>query len=68
MNGYVYAISGYDNKNKCMAGCQTYDPKNDEWRSIAGLNTPRCAFAVVVLNNKIWVLGGYNGQERIDTI
>ena len=21
MNGYVYAISGYDNKNKCMAGC-----------------------------------------------
>ena len=22
----------------------------------------------MVLNNKIWVLGGYNGEERIDTI
>jgi N-acetylneuraminic acid mutarotase len=62
MNGLVYALSGYDSKNKCMAGCEVYDINKDEWRSIASLNVPRCAFAVSMARNRIWVMGGFNGS------
>lgn len=68
MNGLVYALSGYDSKNKCMAGCEVYDISKDEWRSIASLNVPRCAFAVAMTRNKIWVMGGFNGTEQIKSV
>lgn len=68
MNGLVYALSGYDSKNKCMTGCEVYDINKDEWKSIAPLNVPRCAFAVAVARNKIWVMGGFNGIEQIKSI
>jgi len=45
-----------------MAGCEAYDIFNEEWKSIKGLNTPRCAFAAVVCNSKIYVFGGYDGK------
>jgi hypothetical protein len=55
-------ISGYDGKNKGMAGCEAYDIFNEEWKQIKGLNTPRCAFAAIVCNSKIYVFGGYDGK------
>jgi N-acetylneuraminic acid mutarotase len=68
LNGKVYVISGYDGKNKGMAGCEAYDVVSEEWKPIKGLNTPRCAFAAIVSNSKIYVFGGYDGKERLSTI
>ena len=68
LNGKVYVISGYDGKNKGMAGCQSYDIFREEWKTIRGLNTPRCAFAAVVCKGKVWVFGGYDGKDRLSTV
>ena len=61
-------ISGYDGKNKGMAGCESYDIFKEEWKPIKGLNTPRCAFAAIVCAGKIYVFGGYDGRDRLSTI
>lgn len=68
MNGLVYALSGYDSKNKCMAGCEVYDINKDEWKMIPAMNVPRCAFAVAVVKNRVWVMGGFNGLEQIKSV
>ena len=62
LNGKVYVISGYDGKNKGMAGCEAYDIFREEWKSIKGLNTPRCAFAAIVCKGKIYV------KDRLSSI
>ena len=61
-------ISGYDGKNKGMAGCEAYDIFREEWKAIKGLNTPRCAFAAIVCKGKIYVFGGYDGKDRLSSI
>jgi hypothetical protein len=68
LNGKVYVISGYDGKNKGMAGCEAYDIFREEWKAIKGLNTPRCAFAAIVCKGKIYVFGGYDGKDRLSSI
>ena len=38
--------------------CEVFDPRENAWKEIAPMPTPRFAFAAVVLNNKILALGG----------
>jgi len=51
-----------------MAGCESYDIFREEWKTIKGLNTPRCAFAAIVCKGKIYVFGGYDGKDRLNSI
>ena len=68
LNGKVYVISGYDGKNKGMAGCECYDIFREQWKQTKSLNVPRCAFAATVCNGKIYVFGGYDGKDRLSSI
>jgi len=39
-----------------------YDPENDSWSPIPQMPTPVYDYASAVLNNKIYVIGGFNGS------
>ena len=73
MNGFVYAIGGYDStKNEFLDSAEKYNIETDKWEGIKPLNEIRCAPGVAVANidavNKIVVCGGYDGNDRLDTI
>jgi N-acetylneuraminic acid mutarotase len=54
-NGTIYVISSSNNFE--------YNPKTDEWSEIPPLPTPRAYFAIAVVQNKIYTIGGNSGQE-----
>ncbi len=64
----VYALGGFDGEN-FLKTCERYDLEKDEWKFVASMKIPKCAFASSVLNNRfIYVFGGYDGMERLNTI
>ena len=54
-NGKIFVMSGSDNF--------VYDPKMDNWSLIQPMPTPRSFFAVAVIQNKIYTIGGRRGHD-----
>jgi N-acetylneuraminic acid mutarotase len=57
VNGKIYAIGG-DN----LATNEEYDPATDTWTFKAPMPTPRARFGIAVFQNKIYCIGGQNGN------
>jgi N-acetylneuraminic acid mutarotase len=53
-NGYIYAIGGdpFSAKNEC------YNPKNDSWTTLPPMKTPRQHINGIVVDDKIYIIGG----------
>ncbi|CAD8167625.1 unnamed protein product [Paramecium octaurelia] len=70
LDGFVYAIGGYDGSAKQMLSCcEKYSLVSDEWKIIDPLQKQKCAFAAAAAINKfIYVFGGFDGRERLNTI
>ncbi|CAK69936.1 unnamed protein product (macronuclear) [Paramecium tetraurelia] len=70
LDGFVYAIGGYDGTTKQMLSCcEQYSLAADEWKMIDPLQKQKCAFAAATaLNKYIYVFGGFDGRERQNTI
>lgn len=45
-----------------------YDPKTDNWTIIAPINSPRDAVAVCLLGDKLFAVGGCNGQQYLSDV
>ena len=56
LNGKIYAIGGWN--GQVLSTVEEYDPVNNTWREKADMPTPRCALATVVVNGKIYAIGG----------
>jgi hypothetical protein len=62
----LYAIGGYDIVDRnattifiaSVTNAETWSRENPVWTNINPLPAPRAAFAIVTLNNEIWVIGG----------
>jgi len=62
----LYAVGGYEitsrNDTTILIAsttiAETWSLENPVWTQITSLPQPRAAFAIVVLNNEIWVIGG----------
>ncbi|KAG8508343.1 Kelch-like protein 4 [Galemys pyrenaicus] len=72
-NGYLYVVGGHDApaSNHCsrLSDCvERYDPKTDSWSTVAPLNVPRDAVAVCPLGDKLFVVGGYDGHNYLNTV
>jgi len=68
LNGKLYVVGGFT-----AAGFSiwnpvnhvfTYDPGRDEWIERAGMPTARGGLAVVNVENKLYALGGYDGESN----
>ncbi|KAM6894668.1 kelch-like protein 33 [Lycodopsis pacificus] len=62
LRGHLYVAGGACNLRKFYADqqlCEVYDPVADSWTDFASLPLPHVGAASVVLEGKIYVLGGY---------
>ena len=48
-----------------LAVGEQYNPETDRWSSVADMYTPRSNAAVAVLDDMIFVIGGFNGTHYI---
>ena len=42
-----------------------YDPKTDTWTLVAPISKPRDAVGVCLLGEKLYAVGGYDGQQYL---
>lgn len=45
-----------------------YDPIVGRWQIAEAMTMLRSRVGVVVMNNKMYAIGGYNGHERLSTV
>ncbi|XP_008568430.1 PREDICTED: kelch-like protein 4 isoform X2 [Galeopterus variegatus] len=72
-NGFLYVVGGHDApaSSRCsrLTNCvERYNPKNDSWSTMAPLSVPRDAVAVCPLGDKLYVVGGYDGNTYVKTV
>jgi len=71
VNGKIYAIGGYKLNNANLVGLSTveeYNPATDTWTKKTDMLTPRATGSASVVNGKIYVVGGYDGQKVLSTV
>ncbi|XP_037656072.1 kelch-like protein 1 isoform X2 [Choloepus didactylus] len=72
-DGFLYAVGGHDApaSNHCsrlLDYVERYDPKTDTWTMVAPLSMPRDAVGVCLLGDRLYVVGGYDGQTYLNTM
>ncbi|XP_033920717.1 kelch-like protein 5 isoform X1 [Melopsittacus undulatus] len=72
-NGFLYAIGGHDapasNLTSRLSDCvERYDPKTDTWTAVASMSISRDAVGVCLLGDKLYAVGGYDGQTYLNTV
>uniref|UniRef100_A0AAV2MJH0 BTB domain-containing protein n=1 Tax=Knipowitschia caucasica TaxID=637954 RepID=A0AAV2MJH0_KNICA len=72
-NNFLYAVGGHDApaSNHCsrLSDCvERYDPKTDTWTTVSPLSVPRDAVGVCLLGDRLYVVGGYDGQSYLNTV
>jgi N-acetylneuraminic acid mutarotase len=72
VNKKIYAIGGFlhtsnDAPRDYLSTNEVYDPSTDSWSTKAPMPTPRAFFAAAVVNNKIYIIGGFNNSGHIST-
>ena len=45
-----------------------YDPKTDSWTLVAPISSPRDAVGVCLLGDKLYAVGGYDGQVYLNDV
>ena len=58
-NQFLFAIGGNDGVTR-QTSLEKYDPKAKKWTLMADMTIPRSNFASAVLENMIYVIGGFN--------
>ena len=60
---HLYVVGGLSDSGSSnyfdQLSCEVYSPKSDFWCSICPVSTPRVGAASAVLEDKIYILGGY---------
>ncbi|XP_061691389.1 kelch-like protein 4 isoform X1 [Syngnathoides biaculeatus] len=72
-NNFLYAVGGHDApaSNHCsrLSDCvERYDPKTDAWTTVSSLGVPRDAVGVCLLGDRLYAVGGYDGQSYLTTV
>lgn len=72
-NGFLYAVGGHEapasNPSCCRFDCaERYDPKTDQWTMIANISSPRDAVGVCILGDRVFAVGGYDGQHYLQDV
>ncbi|BFH17394.1 hypothetical protein WJ0W_002188 [Paenibacillus melissococcoides] len=77
VNGYIYVFGGSSGGKEAYSGTKhnttyMYDPTTDTWTEKKNMPTARAGLTTAVVNNKIYVIGGYldkNGKvERTNIV
>lgn len=58
VDGKIYVFGGYDSASNCEASVDVLDVSSLTWSSATDMPSARCALRTVVVDNKIYCLGG----------
>ena len=64
---YIYALAGREfgnDQNAIMSKCERFNSYTKKWEAIASLNEKRCSSMASIIENKIYIVGGYSGNDR----
>lgn len=53
---------------KAIRSVECYDLTTERWTSLAELPTRRCRAGLVVLDGRVYAVGGFNGSLRVRTV
>ncbi|XP_039996555.1 kelch-like protein 33 isoform X2 [Xiphias gladius] len=70
LRGHLYVSGGVSNLRKFyndQQACEVYDPGNDSWTAFASLPVPHVSAASAILEEKIYILGGYCQDDYSET-
>lgn len=59
----VLVPGGCDTQGRAFAEVHLYTPRTDTWRSVAPLPEPRCGYALAVLDDQVYLVGGWDGAR-----
>ncbi|CAG09725.1 unnamed protein product [Tetraodon nigroviridis] len=51
-----------------ISGVERYDPKTDMWTTVSSLSVSRDAVGVCLLGDRLYAVGGYDGQSYLNTV
>jgi N-acetylneuraminic acid mutarotase len=66
-NGKIYRVGGMNPRNqpgepadvRSIADCASFDPATNQWTSLPPLPAPRSSYDMVVIDGKLYVVGGW---------
>ncbi|KAI4888589.1 hypothetical protein NFI96_007707 [Prochilodus magdalenae] len=70
-NGLIYVCGGSLGNNvsgRVLNNCEVYDPSTEEWRVLCGMREARKNHGLVVVNSRIYAVGGQNGLGGLDSV
>ena len=59
-------MGGFDGEH-CLNSCEMYDSEANQWTIVEPLSCPRSGVAVVANHDFLYVIGGFNGERRLDS-
>ncbi|CAD5217498.1 unnamed protein product [Bursaphelenchus xylophilus] len=68
--GIIYACGGLgmNTDYRPASKAEMYDPLAKKWMPVSSMNSVRTRVGVAAFNGKLYVMGGYNGQVRLDLV
>jgi len=66
--GVIYAVGGMTKSGNSLSTVEVYDPILGRWRDAEAMSMLRSRVGVAVMHNRLYAIGGYNGQERLNTV
>ncbi|ROI69401.1 Kelch-like protein 7 [Anabarilius grahami] len=70
-NGLIYVCGGSLGNNvsgRVLNDCEVYDPNTEEWRVLCMMREARKNHGLVVVNSRIYVVGGQNTLGGLDSV
>ncbi|XP_016521253.1 kelch-like protein 33 [Poecilia formosa] len=70
LNGQLYILGGkkYYGNGDIFNSVYRYDPLQNSWESLCEMQEKRSSFSVVVLDGRLYAVGGYCESDHMDTV
>ena len=66
LDGQVFAVGGYDGTQH-LSSVECYSVCNNQWMSIAVMQSNRCYVGTAVMCGKLFAVGGYDGLSLLNS-
>ncbi|XP_042291547.1 kelch-like protein 7 isoform X1 [Thunnus maccoyii] len=70
-NGLIYVCGGTVGNNvsgRVLNNCEVYDPNTQRWKKLCGMRVARKNHGLVVVNNRIYAIGGQGALGDLDSV
>lgn len=68
LKGLIYAVGGLTKNGESLSTVEVFNSEKNIWYKAEAMTMMRSRVGVAVMNNKLYAIGGYDGQERLNTV